>query len=641
MKIKLIILLVCMTQAVFSQNFEKAESPYVIATDSSGQKLSLPIQKVDVKATISGIIAEVTSRQVYVNDQDIPLGATYVFPGSTNAAVNAMTMTVGDRIIEAQIKEKEQAKKEFEEAVDEGKTASLFQQHRPNVFQMDLGNIPAHETVIIEIKYTELLIPVKGVYEFVYPTIVGSRYNAEIEKKEEWIVNPYANLDHPENPIVEPVFDIEVSLNAPIPLHGVSVDSHKTLIEYKSDKNATILLDNNGLSNKKDFILKYKLAGNDIQTGITLYEGDEENFFLYIGQSPKRIKKSKIPKREFFFIIDVSGSMNGFPLEVSKTLIKEILSNLNPNERFNILLFSASSSVYSQESVPATPENISDAINYIDSQNSGGGTNMLSAFKHAFSMIKDKSSTSMVILTDGYVSVEKEAFNFIESNLSKANFFPFGIGSSVNRHLIEGIAHFGQAQPFIVTNKKFAKQTAADFCEYVRSPVLTDVKVKFKELDVYDITPVQQPDLFAEKPIVVLGKWKGKANGKVKLTGHTSDNKYVNEIGISANNIDPNQQGLKYLWARNKLKYLSDYESVSGFESNKEEITALALKYSLLSEYTSFVAIDHDGTETEQNDQHTNNSGAVPEPHEWALIMIGIGLLVFMYWRSQNSTTTA
>ena len=514
----------------------------------------------------------------------------------------------------------------------------MFQQHRPNVFQMSLGNIPPHETITIEINYTELLTPTSGVYEFVYPTVVGPRYNGEIVKDEGWISNPYANLE--ESNLSAPVFDIRVMLSAPIPLQGVSTTSHRTKVQYTSEREAVIQLANNGNSEQKDFILHYKLAGNDMQTGITLYEGDDENFFLYIGQSPERVEPEQIPDREYFFIIDVSGSMQGFPMDISKSLIKELLSGLNPNEKFNVMLFASSSSVYSKKPVSATKKNIKKALNFITSNNTSGGTNMLSAIKKAYSMIDDKSSTSMVILTDGYVTVDKEVFAFIENNLNHANFFPFGIGSSVDRHLIEGIAHCGQAQPFIVTSKSEAAKTAKAFCEYIRSPVLTDVKVAFDGLDVYDLSPVNQPDLFAEKPVVVYGKWRGRPSGNVTLTGVSGAGEYENTIRVSDDNRDPLQSGLKYLWARNKLKHLSDYQSVSHDPELKKEITELGLRYSLLSKFTSFIAIDEESNIVEQDELIIDNTGAAPEPHEWALIIFGaIFLILILHWQSRLSSS--
>lgn len=630
------------TYAQYDQDYDpydKAESPYIEGFTADGTAIGVPVDQVNVSVHISGIIAEVTSRQTYINRSAETLSATYVFPGSTRAAVYGMKMEIGDRIVHAQITEKQEAQEAYQQAVEGGKTASLLQQHRPNVFQMDLGNIPPNIPMVIEIKYTELLSPDEGVYEFVYPTIIGSRYDKEIVSGEQWVNNPYANVDQEGTHAIHlPIYNIEVVLSAPLPLQGVNTSTHKTDIRYENKKKAVVKLDQNGLSEHKDFILKYRLKGDKIQTGMMLYEGEQENFFLYIGQGPKYHKPSSIPPREYFFIIDVSGSMKGFPLDVSKQLIKNLLEGLSPNDKFNILLFASASAVLSESSIAATPDNISRAIDFVNAKNGGSGTNLLQAVKRAYSMINDESSSSMVILTDGYVTVEKEAFDFIEQNLKRANFFPFGIGKSVNRHLIEGIAHFGQAEPFIVTSKQQAKTVAGKFKKYISSPLLTQINIDIEGLDVYDVSPAQQPDLFSEKPIIMYGKWRGMPRGEISLSGQSGSGPYLNTLKIAPRDVSGGHSGLKYLWARNKLQFLSDYQ-LSGFDAAlKKEITALGLEYSLLTKYTSFLAIDNQNQTKPKNQPRINNSGAVPEPHEWALIIIGIGFLFFLYWKSINNT---
>jgi len=222
--------------------------------------------------------------------------------------------------------------------------------------------------------------------------------------------------------------------------------------------------------------------------------------------------------------------------------------------------------------------------------------------------------------------------------LKQANFFPFGIGSSVNRHLIEGIAHFGQAEPFIVTSKQQAKTVATKFKKYIDSPLLTQVEIDIQGLDVYDVTPVEQPDLFAEKPIIMYGKWRGTPRGKISLSGVSGAGSYLNTTKVTQRDVNDKDSGLKYLWARNKLRYLSDYQFVSGDPELKKEITSLGLEYSLLTKYTSFLAIDNESQTVEQKPVQVNNSGAVPEPHEWALIIIGVGFVFFLYWKSTTNS---
>ena len=311
-------------------------------------------------------------------------------------------------------------------------------------------------------------------------------------------------------------------------------------------------------------------------------------------QAPKNVKPEIVPPREYIFIVDVSGSMHGFPLDVSKKLMKDLLGGLKQGDMFNILLFAGGSQLYSEKSVNASEENISQAMNFIDKQSGGGGTELLPALKRGMSLNSTEGiSRSFVIVTDGYVSVEKKAFEYISDNLGKANFFPFGIGSSVNRHLIEVMAHVGQGEAFVVTNEKEAFAIAEKFRKYVSQPVLTNIELSFIGFETYDIQPANTPDVFAERPIIVFGKWKGKAAGSIKLTGYTGENRYSKIIKVEETKPEESNLALKYLWAREKVRLLDDFINVSySHEELKEEVTSIGLKYNLLTQYTSFIALD-------------------------------------------------
>jgi len=207
----------------------------------------------------------------------------------------------------------------------------------------------------------------------------------------------------------------------------------------------------------RDFILRYRLAGDEIQSGLMLYEGEKENFFLLMVQPPERVKQSAIPPREYIFILDVSGSMHGFPLNTAKVLIKDLIGHLRETDRFNVILFSGASRVMAPSSVPTTRASVLNAVRFIDAQKGGGGTELAPALATAFSLPKeDAFSRSVVIITDGYIAAEREAFDLIEKNLSRCNVFSFGIGSSVNHYLVEGIAKAGLGEPFVVTKPEDA-----------------------------------------------------------------------------------------------------------------------------------------------------------------------------------------
>jgi Ca-activated chloride channel family protein len=404
------------------------------------------------------------------------------------------------------------------------------------------------------------------------------------------VQNPY--LHEGEAPF--DAFDITVDVAAGLPIRELVCPSHKVNTSWSGASVAKIALDpSETYGGNRDYILRYRLDGEKILSGLLLYEGKKESFFLLMMQPPKRIAKAGIPNREYIFIVDVSGSMHGFPLEISKKLMANLIGNLRPTDRFNVLLFSGGSSVMAEESLPATQENVARAIQLIDRQRGGGGTELLPALKRALSLKKAENySRTIVIATDGYVTVEEEVFDLIRNNLGNANMFAFGIGTAVNRHIIEGMAHVGMGEPFVIAKADEAPARAETFRNMIQSPVLTQVKVDFKGFDAYDVEPLTIPDVLAERPVIVFGKWRGKAKGTVAIRGISGEGRFSDAIDIGKVKPSEANAALRYLWARHRITVLSDYNKLRASDRRIQEVTELGLQYNLLTAYTSFVAID-------------------------------------------------
>lgn len=575
---------------------DKTLSPYFfVKSDDTGVD-QLPLKSTSADVNISGVIADVKVTQVYKNEGRHPLEAIYVFPASTRAAVYGMKMTIGERTINAVIKKREDARKDYEKAKEEGKSASLLEQQRPNVFQMNVANILPGDIIKVELSYTELLVPTDKVYEFVYPTVVGPRYsNQRVETapaSEKWVQNPY--LHQGELPTY--TFDIQVNLSAGLPIQKIFSPSHKVNVNYDGPADATIALEKSEeYDGNRDYILKYQLSGEQIESGLLLYKGEKENFFLLMLQPPKRVTISQIPGREYIFIVDVSGSMYGFPLDISKKLLKDLISNLRPNDKFNVLLFAGGSSVLAETSLSANTENIGKAIHFIEQQRGGGGTELLPALRRALALPRAEGySRTVVIATDGYVTVEEQAFDLIRSNLGDANMFAFGIGSSVNRHIIEGMAHVGMGEPFIITKPEEAPAKAEAFRKLIQAPLLTQIKLDFGRFKTYDVEPLGIPDVLAERPVIVFGKWQGSRHGTITLQGTTGDRAYEQAIDVAKIKPLKENSALRFLWARHRIMLLSDYNMLRSDDDRVKEVTELGLAYNLLTAYTSFVAIDNE-----------------------------------------------
>ncbi|HQG64910.1 MAG: AgmX/PglI C-terminal domain-containing protein [Smithella sp.] len=579
-----------------TESEDRTLSPYFFVNSRDPATDRLPLKSTAASVHISGVIADVLVTQIYKNEGKKPIEAVYVFPASTRAAVYGMKMTIGKRVIEAKIKKSDEARKEYEQARDAGKNASLLEQQRPNVFQMNVANIMPGDEIRVELKYTELLVPTDKIYEFVYPAIVGPRYSnqkaAGSAPSERWVENPYLRQDE----LSKTTFDIQVAIHAGTPIKDLNCSSHKINAVYESAERVNVSLNQSEKhGGNRDYILRYRLDGDKIQTGLILSSNGKENFFVLMMQPPLRVTKAEIPGREYIFIVDVSGSMHGFPLDISKRLLSHLIGNLRPTDKFNVLLFSGGSTLMAETSLPATQENIRKAIAVIENQNGGGGTELLPALKRALSLKKLKNfSRSVVIVTDGYVSVEEEAFDLIRRNLGEANMFAFGIGSGVNRHIIEGMAHVGSGEPFIVTKPDVAQIQTEKFRKLIQSPVLTQVRVTFDGFNAYDVEPPTVPDVLSDRPVLVFGKWRGERKGTIKLTGFSGAGRYSQRLYVEDYQPAKNNEALKYLWARHRITILSDYNKLRNDEKRVKEVTDLGLQYNLLTAYTSFVAIDNE-----------------------------------------------
>ena len=571
---------------------QKTLSPYFYVPSESANVESFPLKKTEVEVDVTGVIADVNIRQVYKNNGKKTIEAIYTFPMSTRAAVHDMQLTIGKRVIQADVQTKEEARQTYEKAKKSGKSASLLEQQRPNVFQMNVANIRPGDEIIVDLQYTELLVPSDQTYEFVFPTVVGPRFSntliADATKDESWVENPYLQKGGSGVATV----DIDVNIQAPFPVRLVKSPSHDVDIDYSSAEEVDI-----GIANapqNRDFILQYQLAGKQISSGLMTYEGDDENFFMAMIEPPAKPTKEDVLPREYIFIIDVSGSMSGFPLDISKGILNEMLENLREQDYFNVLLFAGGSLVLSpSQSIPVTEENIERVQKWLGTLRGGGSTQLLPAMNTALKLPQREGvSRTMAVITDGYVSVERKAFDLIKNNLGDSNLFAYGIGSGVNRHLIEGMARTGKGEAFIVTSKSDAFEQGARFANYILNPVLTDIAFDFDGIEVYDVSPIEQPDVFADRPIVVYGKYKGKAKGSLTISGVRSDGKYEQTLSFADATSGEENDALALLWARNKIAEFDDYSGLFNDIRGKTEVIQLGLKYNLMTQYTSFVAVD-------------------------------------------------
>jgi Ca-activated chloride channel family protein len=576
------------TPAAADENPGTVQAPYFEAAGDSGVD-RFPMKSTDITVKLNGVIATVRVRQNYRNEGTKPINARYVFPGSTRAAMGGMTMTIGKRRLKAQIREKEQAQRMFAAAKAAGQTASLLGQKRPNVFSMDVANIAAGAEVAVDMEYTEFLTATDGQYEFVYPGVVGPRYGGDADRTDApttWVANPYLKVGEPH----PAAFNIRVDVTSPIPLRDLTSATHRIAAQWNGAKSAQITLDEpRDTAGNRDFILNYRLQGDAIVSGLTHFWAGGESYFMLQAQPPERVTGNELPPRDYVFIVDVSGSMAGFPIDTARGLIDKLLASLRPTDTFNVVFFAGDSSVLAPEPLPATPENLQQAATMLQDIEGRGGTELLPALERALAMpIADGTSRSLVLITDGYISAEDTAFRLVDDNLGNANLYTFGIGTSVNRYLLEGLAKVGRAETFVVTGAADAEREAERFRQYVSAPLMTDIEVRGEGVELYDVEPRTQPDLLANRPVLVLGKYRDReTGGAVVLSGVTGTGRQQWRFPLFNASRD---SSLPVLWARKRLEHL--YVFPNARQDARAEILALGLKYSLLTSATSFIGVD-------------------------------------------------
>ncbi|MDP2340784.1 MAG: AgmX/PglI C-terminal domain-containing protein [Deltaproteobacteria bacterium] len=566
---------------------------------------ALPLRSQSTTVDVAGVVARIQLTQVWENAGKTPLEATYVFPTSTRAALHDLRLKIGDRReLRAELRAKEQAQKIFDAARDAGQTAGLLEQQRPNAVTMHLTNIMPGDRITVVVEASELLRSVEGVYELVLPQTIGARYpqNAGSEA--------FVDNGHISGSKVQT--NVDVTIRSPIGISGLGSPSHGVAPRFK-DKNevaVSIASSADDVVADRDVVLRWRLAGDQTQTGVLLFRDPDhgaqraENFFLLLGEAPTVVEAEEAPAREVTFVVDVSGSMRGFPLQTAKGLVKDLVGELRPIDRFNMLFFSGGNHVLSETgSLPATSEHIERALYALQNQTGGGGTELMSALDTALTLSvktaidaektgdQTERSRVVVVVTDGFVSAERAVFQRVRERRGDTTVFAFGIGSSVNRMLIESLAAAGGTEPFVMLDEKQGARAVDHFRTMASRPALTHIEVRFEGFTATDLEPARAPDLFPGRPLVMLGRFTGPSSGNVVVSGHGLGGKrYESVIPIEDNLERKSHAPLRELWARERIARLADRAVPDA--AALAEVERLGLRYRLLTERTSFVVVD-------------------------------------------------
>lgn len=565
------------------------------AIGKKGDELgACPLKNTRVTTDISGCLARVKVVQEFENNFDEPIEAVYTFPLSQTAAVDDMTMRVGDRVIRGRIMKREEARRVYEAAKDEGKTASLLDQERPNIFTQAVANIPPGEKIFIEISYVETLKFEDGSYEFVFPMTVAPRYiPASVDAEDAEKISPPVAAMRDGHDI-----SIEVNLNAGVPVEQVRSNSHEIESLNLGASSAKITLRNEKTVPNKDFVLRYDVTGKRLEDAVLATRGANGGFFSLILSPPERLSSEDVTPKEIVFVLDTSGSMSGFPIEKAKESMRLALEGLYPQDTFNLITFAGDTHVLFEKPVPATRANLDRAQEFLASRKGDGGTEMMKAIKAALAPSDSQEHVRIIcFMTDGEVGNDMEIIAEVKKH-PKARVFSFGIGDSVNRFLLDAVAREGRGEAEYVLLEDDGSRAARRFHERIRNPYLTDISIDWNGLPITEIYPRRIPDLFGAKPVVVFGRYTKAASGTIKLKGKIGGQIFEREIAVNLPETESANETLAALWARTRIDNLmsqswdEDIEEANPTPRIKNEIVKLGLDYRLMTQFTSFVAVE-------------------------------------------------
>lgn len=580
----------------------------LMLTTVDAKNVALPLRHTHVTAQINGYLSTVNVLQEFSNPYDSKIEAVYLFPLPEKAAITEFLMVIGDRRIRGILREKEEAKEIYEAARSQGYRASLLVQHRPNIFEQKVANIEPGKSIDISIKYFHTLAYDDGWYSFVFPTVVGPRYNP-----------PGSGDTSPAVQYLRPTersaHDITISVDIDA---GVKIEelrsTHKIAARQPDEQRAVVELANQSTMPNRDFVLNFKVAGQTLKSNLLTYvdPDSQQGYFTMMLYPPEETNLLARQNMEMVFVIDASGSMSGTPIEQAKDAVSAALDRLHEGDTFQIIRFSDNASQFGRTPVPATEQNLLRARQYLANFDGGGGTRMIAGIRAALDFPHDPSRLRFVsFLTDGYIGNESEILGEVATRLDASRIFSFGVGSSVNRYLMERLAKVGRGAVAYLGPQDSGYDVMDGFFNRVSHPALTDVAIDWNGMAVSDVYPSAFPDIFVGRPIVVTGKFLGAASNV------TVQGRYGNadrRIVVGSDGANSSAPSLAKIWARMRIADLADRQTwmADPHAEIANEIKATALQHQLISDYTSFVAVD--GTQRTAGDHGTTVHQAVPVP---------------------------
>jgi len=591
--------------------------------ESASYSTSIHVES-EVDIVVSGFVAQVTLTQNFVNQTDQWQEAVYVFPLSETAAVNFMRMEIGDRVIRAEIKEKQQARQMYQKAKAEGKRTGLIEQSRPNLFTQSVANIAPKEKIKVEIRFIQSVSYNLGEFSLRFPMTLTPRYipgqfliaarqlihladllstdgpePAAIFKVngQGWALPtndvPDAHLITPpmvygstttiNNPI-----SVRVFLNPGLPLKDISSPYHEIVVK-KSGSGHQISLRDGAVPMDRDLLLRWQpVVGSEPAVAVFKETIESNDYFMLMMLPPNDTSDIQIMPREMIFVIDTSGSMQGPSIKQAKQSLGQTLKRLRPQDLFNIIEFNDSAKQLFRSSQMADLSNVKHALDWVMRLSADGGTNMRSALQLALnSPIEESHHKHIVFVTDGAVGNEASLFEMIYRQLGNSRLFTVGIGSAPNSFFMRKAAEFGGGTFTHIGMSAEVANKMDTLYQKLDNPIASDIQINWpQEVESY---PARLPSLYLNEPLLVVAKAE-MLQGDIRITGNTAHLPWWRELSLETQTSHP---GIATLWARSKIESLED-EKIAGRDADevRRAVLDVALTHNLISNYTSLVAVE-------------------------------------------------
>jgi Ca-activated chloride channel family protein len=593
-----------------------------LTTEVEGKQVPLPLKHTDVRATVSGYIGAVEVVQQFHNPYSGKIEAVYVFPLPHNAAVNEFLMVIGERRIRGIIRERKEAEQIYQEAKQQGYVASLLTEERPNVFTQSVANIEPGREIDVTIRYLHTLDYHDGWYEFVFPMVVGPRFNppglsdgigaaargqagVSGQRTEVQYLKPGERSGHD--------IALHVDVDAGVVIEDFQCRTHDVTHESPSPHQLALTLQSHDTLPNRDFVLRYRVAGERIKSSLLTHRDARGGYFTLMLYPPAELANLSRQPLELVFVLDCSGSMSGVPLAQAKAAVERGLRLVRPGDSFQLINFSMSASQLGHAPLEATPENVQRGLHYLRSLNAEGGTMLIEGIKAALDFPHDPQRLRFVcFLTDGYIGNEAEILGAVHERLGAARIFSFGVGSAVNRYLLEHMAKTGRGAVAYLGTRDDGAKVMENFFERISHPGLTDVAVDWGSLQVSEVFPRAIPDLFVGRPVILTGRFQGDANGPIRVSGNVAGEPVELAVPAGPGDANATHPGLPSIWARMKIAALAAESTYAPNVELPEQIKQVALDYGLMSAFTAFVAVD--STRRTEGTEGTTVPVAVPVP---------------------------